>query len=965
MAFSHNAGIQELRFNPVDDSQFAAVDKYGELRIWNTDSSSPQRTVKVESIYTGKLKCLAWSHDGKYLSVGSGIGDAGIIYTFDTSSWSKSAFDLPGLGDVNSLDYNNDSLRLAIGHDNGLIVCNTDTYGIEYYSTDPVHHVRWSPDGSMLAAGGQIYVFDHFNFNGPKIQISTPQSKSSYTSSLVEIAGKISGLHGIRSATVSVNGGAPAALSLAPDGFFARTVSLADGQNQILIQAQDRTKNRSSYIMVVNRLADLAPPVLTQPYVDAGVGIKGTKFKFSVRAYDANSGVDTSKVTAGIRLPDGNKLVTVQLYDDGSHGDENPDDGVFGNTWDSSKAGEGLHSVDFFAFDDAGNSADLDNGVKLFVYDRPVIKEPYLSTKKPLSSEQVTVNTDITDISGVQSADLLYSIDAGNSWSLVPMPSTGLDYSGTIPAQKTGTVYYKVKARDVHGYWSETNAYAYRVHDGTKPVVIIRKPATVEESFTSEPSIIVAGQTIDAGGLGLQSVTCNTGARNTGALKEWSFRVSLKRGINNITIVAESQNGKLASDSIKITYAPQLTAPVFSPAAPHVFEDRVSVVISSSNKEATVHYTTDNLEPTDASPGFTSPIFITETTTIKARAFQPDCTPSVTVIGSYTLMKQAKIKIADQKSTSEKTVPKEKTKDSVEKTMVTKLPSKDKTATSNKKSEPNKSMAIQVAAFKDKKFADELVERFKNKGYSAYTVSGKSPGKATWYKVRIGLFNDRAEAQSTVNKLEKYKKKAIIIVNETADSAKKKEASVTKVKEDRKPKPPAPVVTVPKEAPSAPGKEKAVSLPQKQVSKPQVKEGSVTEKPKELLASKGETLVQQDREERLKSFLRIYCRTYESKDIDKFAAFFAPDAVENNTPFQDMLPKYRKNMEKIESFSYRIELGAYSLQIDTGNVKIQGKYFTRYLLHKGTWQESSGSISMELTESGDSFLVKRLNYSSR
>ena len=96
--------------------------------------------------------------------------------------------------------------------------------GIEYYSTDPVHHVRWSPDGSMLAAGGQIYVFDDFNFNGPKIQISTPQSKSSYTSSLVEIAGKISGLHGVRSATVSVNGGAPAALSLAPDGFFARTV---------------------------------------------------------------------------------------------------------------------------------------------------------------------------------------------------------------------------------------------------------------------------------------------------------------------------------------------------------------------------------------------------------------------------------------------------------------------------------------------------------------------------------------------------------------------------------------------------------------------------------------------------------------------------------------------------------------------------------------------------------------------
>ena len=116
---------------------------------------------------------------------------------------------------------------------------------------------------------------------------------------------------------------------------------------------------------------------------------------------------------------------------------------------------------------------------------------------------------------------------------------------------------------------------------------------------------------------------------------------------------------------------------------------------------------------------------------------------------------------------------------------------------------------------------------------------------------------------------------------------------------------------------------------------------------------------------RLKSFLRYYCQTYENKDLDKFAALFTPDALENNKPFYLLLPKYRRNMEKIESFSYRIELVAYSLQTDTGNVKIQGDYFTRYLLHKGTWQESSGSISMELTESGDSFLVKRLNYTSR
>jgi hypothetical protein len=75
-----------------------------------------------------------------------------------------------------------------------------------------------------------------------------------------------------------------------------------------------------------------------------------------------------------------------------------------------------------------------------------------------------------------------------------------------------------------------------------------------------------------------------------------------------------------------------------------------------------------------------------------------------------------------------------------------------------------------------------------------------------------------------------------------------------------------------------------------------------------------------------------------------------------------MLPNYQKNLEKIQSFNYRIELIAYYLQADTGTIKIQGKYFTRFLLHEGTWRENSGNISMELIEDGDSYLVKRLFY---
>jgi len=129
-----------------------------------------------------------------------------------------------------------------------------------------------------------------------------------------------------------------------------------------------------------------------------------------------------------------------------------------------------------------------------------------------------------------------------------------------------------------------------------------------------------------------------------------------------------------------------------------------------------------------------------------------------------------------------------------------------------------------------------------------------------------------------------------------------------------------------------------------------------------LMASKGNVLEKEDSADRLRTFLNTYCQAYESKNIDKFFTFFAPDASENNRPFHELMPKYRKNMEMIDSFKYRIEIIAYSTQADTGNIRIQGKFFTQYLLHGGSWKDNSGNISMELVEHGDSFLVKQLDY---
>ena len=114
---------------------------------------------------------------------------------------------------------------------------------------------------------------------------------------------------------------------------------------------------------------------------------------------------------------------------------------------------------------------------------------------------------------------------------------------------------------------------------------------------------------------------------------------------------------------------------------------------------------------------------------------------------------------------------------------------------------------------------------------------------------------------------------------------------------------------------------------------------------------------------RLRSFLFLYCRAYESKDLDKFSAFFAPDATENNRAFHEFWPRYRRNFEKIKSVKYRIDLDSYTLDAATGNIKLKGIYFIKYLFNNGKLKENSGIISMELIKNGDSYLVKRLNYS--
>ena len=80
-----------------------------------------------------------------------------------------------------------------------------------------------------------------------------------------------------------------------------------------------------------------------------------------------------------------------------------------------------------------------------------------------------------------------------------------------------------------------------------------------------------------------------------------------------------------------------VATPTLSPA-PGTYSTAQSVTLSSSTPSVTIRYTTNNSEPNENSTVYTSPINVSTTTTIKAKAYKDGWTSNVTGTGTYTIV---------------------------------------------------------------------------------------------------------------------------------------------------------------------------------------------------------------------------------------------------------------------------------------------------------------------------------------
>ncbi len=73
--------------------------------------------------------------------------------------------------------------------------------------------------------------------------------------------------------------------------------------------------------------------------------------------------------------------------------------------------------------------------------------------------------------------------------------------------------------------------------------------------------------------------------------------------------------------------------------------------------------------------------------------------------------------------------------------------------------------AIQVGAFPTPDEAGQLAFKLKGRGYSAYVLTGNIPNKGIWYRVRVGHYANRADADAAGKKIAAAESMPFIIVS--------------------------------------------------------------------------------------------------------------------------------------------------------------------------------------------------------
>ncbi|MBT0664625.1 chitobiase/beta-hexosaminidase C-terminal domain-containing protein [Geobacter pelophilus] len=283
-------------------------------------------------------------------------------------------------------------------------------------------------------------------------------------------------------------------------------------------------------------------------------------------------------------------------------------------------------TLKFFAVDQAGNQEVMQSALYTIAASDLTGSVSINGNALFTKNAKVTLALTAADPFGV--GQYLISND-GVTYQTVTINPAVANFSATIPWVLTPgdglkTVYVKYvdtpTPNNVYGPFT-----AQITLDTVPPVLAVTTPAA--NSIGNTAIITVSGTVTDAGG-GTSTLTINGVGSNVGAGGAFSSQVALTSGANTITVVATDPIGNTTTIVRTVTLDTNVPVTTASPAAGN-YTGPLTVTLTTSKANATIHYTTDGTTPGPASQSFVGTGWFvinpatTSTVTVKFSATDP------------------------------------------------------------------------------------------------------------------------------------------------------------------------------------------------------------------------------------------------------------------------------------------------------------------------------------------------------
>lgn len=195
----------------------------------------------------------------------------------------------------------------------------------------------------------------------------------------------------------------------------------------------------------------------------------------------------------------------------------------------------------------------------------------------------------------------------------------------TLPLNSTTTI--KAKAY-LAGWAPSAIASATYTITGTVATPVITPPTG---TYATTQSVTITCATV---GAQIRYTTNGSEPTITSALYSTAINVSVSTTIKAKCFLTNWTPSATAMAEYTITGT--VAMPTFNPE-PGQYQNQVDVSLSCATAGAQIRYTLDNTEPVATSPLFTTPIHLTQGTTIRAKGYKLDWTPSATAVGTYSI----------------------------------------------------------------------------------------------------------------------------------------------------------------------------------------------------------------------------------------------------------------------------------------------------------------------------------------